>query len=187
MNFRAGTQPGDRVIVLGAGPIGLCAMQEARALGAEVTITDLIDRRLERAAAMGAAHTVNAGKTDVEKWYEEYSGGDGADVVINTVGNEASLQQSVALAGYGGAIASVSLDKRPAALIPSEITNKELTIAGSRLSRRHFRHVVDRMEAGLFQPQLLRSHTLHFTQIREGLYLIRNCPEQVCKVALRFD
>lgn len=38
-NFRAGTRKGDRVMVLGAGPIGICAMQEARWRGAEVTMT----------------------------------------------------------------------------------------------------------------------------------------------------
>lgn len=186
-NFRGGTRKGDRVMVLGAGPIGICAMQEARWRGAEVAITDLLDSRLQRAAAMGADHTINAGETDPAAWCQAQYGGDGADVVINTVGNAASLAQSIQLAAFGGTIVSVSLDKRPAPISQAEITKKELTIAGSRLNLHHFGHVVEAIESGAFQPELLRSHTFHFTEIRKALALIREHPELVSKVALSFD
>ena len=184
---RAQVSSQDRVLILGAGPIGICAMQEARFRGAEVSMTDLIPQRLARAERMGADVTVDAGKTDVLAWAKEHYGGCGADVVIDTVGTPASMLQAMESAAFGGTIATVSLDKRPAAIQPSEITRKELTIVGSRLNLRRFAHVVENMEAGWFQADLLRSHTFHFTQIREALDLIHTHPEEVCKVALRFD
>lgn len=186
-NFRGGTRRGDRVMVLGAGPIGICAMQEARWRGAEVAITDLLDSRLQRAGMMGANHTINAGKIDPLAWCRTQYGGDGVDVVINTVGSAASLTQSIELASFGGTIVSVSLDKRPAQISQAEITKKELTIAGSRLNLHHFGHVVDAIESGWFQPEMLRSHTFHFTEIRKALTLIHEHPELVSKVALSFD
>ena len=174
-------------MVLGAGPIGICAMQEARWRGAEVAITDLLDSRLQRAGMMGANHTINAGETDPLAWCRTQYGGDGVDVVINTVGSAASLTQSIELASFGGTIVSVSLDKRPAQISQAEITKKELTIAGSRLNLHHFGHVVDAIESGWFQPEMLRSHTFHFTEIRKALTLIYEHPELVSKVALSFD
>lgn len=186
-NFRGGTRRGDRVMVLGASPIGICAMQEARWRGAEVAITDLLDSRLQRAGMMGANHTINARKIDPLAWCRTQYGGDGVDVVINTVGSAASLTQSIELASFGGTIVSVSLDKRPAQISQAEITKKELTIAGSRLNLHHFGHVVDAIESGWFQPEMLRSHTFHFTEIRKALALIHEHPELVSKVALSFD
>lgn len=187
INFRAQVSSRDRVLILGSGPIGICAMQEARFRGAEVSMTDLIGQRLERAKHMGADCTVNAGKTDVTVWAKEYYEGCGADVVVDTVGTPSSMLQAMELVAFGGTIVTVSLDKRPTAIQQSEITRKEMTVTGSRLNLRHFAHVVENMEAGWFQANLLRSHTFHFTQIKEALDLIHNHPEEVCKVTLRFD
>ena len=108
-------------------------------------------------------------------------------MVINTVGNATSLAQSIQLAAFGGTIVSVSLDKRPAPISQAEITKKELTIAGSRLNLYHFGHVVEAIESGAFQPDLLLSHTFHFTEIQKALTLIREHPELVSKVVLSFD
>lgn len=186
-NFRAGTRQGDRVIVLGAGPIGICAMQEARWRGAEVTMTDLLDSRLQRAKTMGADYVLNAGQTDPVVWCGSQYGGDGADVVIDTVGNGASLAQSMELVAFGGTIVNVSLNKQAVPIVQAEITRKEMTIAGSRLNLHQFGHVVEAIESGWFRPDLLRSHTFPFTEITDALALIREHPEEVSKVALSFD
>ena len=187
INHRACTGKGDQVMILGSGPIGICAMQEARFRGAAVAMTDLVTARLERAKRMGADFVIHAGETDPLGWADRQYGGDGADVVVDTVGTAASLAQAVELAAYGGTIVNVSLNKTPAMIRQSEITKKELTIVGSRLNLNHFRHVVDNIENGWFQPELLKSHSFHFTQIQEALDLIRTRPEKVMKVVLEFN
>ena len=55
---RAGVKLGSKVLICGAGPIGLVNLLTARAMGAsEVVITDIMDNRLEVAKSMGATHT----------------------------------------------------------------------------------------------------------------------------------
>ncbi|MEV1293678.1 NAD(P)-dependent alcohol dehydrogenase [Pseudonocardia sp. NPDC049635] len=63
---RAGVGPGHRVLVTGAGPIGVLVAQTARAVGAEqVVVTDVQDARLDRAARLGATGTVNTARDDL--------------------------------------------------------------------------------------------------------------------------
>lgn len=187
INHRAAVQKGDNVLILGSGPIGICAMQEAKYRGAHVVMTDLIPERLNLASRMGADLTLNAAKEDIPARILEQFSGNLADVVINTVGTPATLSQSVEMAAFGGTIVNISIDNRPATISQAEITKKELTIVGSRLNNRHFTHVVKNIEDRYFQPELLKTHTFHFTDIQKGLDLIVRHPEQVEKITLRFD
>ena len=94
---RAGVALGKKVLICGAGPIGLVNLLTARAMGAsEIVITDLADNRLEMARAMGATHTykVGGGKT-AEQMAEEVAdllGGDRPDVTIECSGAEPSIR-----------------------------------------------------------------------------------------------
>lgn len=187
INYRAQVKKEDQVMILGSGPIGICAMQEARSRGASVAMTDLVKARLECAKRMGADFTIQAEEEDPVSWALRQYRGDGADVVVDTVGNQTSLTQAMEIAAFGGTVVNISLNQNPVEIRQSEITRKELSIVGSRLNLHHFRHVVDNMENGWFQPQLLRSHTFHFTQIQEAFDLIRSHPEAVMKVALSFE
>ena len=84
---RGGVAPGRSVAVLGAGPIGLLAMQAAAAYGAAPVIcSDVLATRLARAESLGAV-AVNAGSSDPVAAVRAATGGDGPDVVIETAGD----------------------------------------------------------------------------------------------------
>ena len=69
---RAGVSLGKRVLICGAGPIGLVNLLTARAMGAsEVVITDIMDNRLEVAKSMGATHTYKVSKTPTQMYFQE--------------------------------------------------------------------------------------------------------------------
>ena len=65
--MRGNIHEGDKVLVMGSGPIGITVMQVAKARGASVMMTDLFDSRLERAKALGADIVVNVKEKDLEK------------------------------------------------------------------------------------------------------------------------
>ncbi|MDB1090039.1 S-(hydroxymethyl)mycothiol dehydrogenase [Streptomyces sp. ACA25] len=90
-----GVTRGDSVAVIGCGGVGSAAVAGARVGGAtRIIAVDLDDRKLERAAGLGATHTVNAGSTDPVEAIRELTGGHGADVVIDAVGRPETFTQA---------------------------------------------------------------------------------------------
>ena len=95
-------QRGHRVLLLGTGGVSVWALQLAVAAGAEVFITSSSDAKLDRARALGAAHTVNYHR--FPKWDEEVlrlSGGRGVDHVLE-VGGPGTLGRSIQALAAGG-------------------------------------------------------------------------------------
>lgn len=100
-------RPGQRVLILGTGGVGLFALQFAKLAGAEVAITSKDDDKLQRAKAMGADHLVNY-NADLG-WgstVRELFGGDGADLVLE-LGGARTLAQSVRAVRRGGQVALI--------------------------------------------------------------------------------
>lgn len=114
---RAGLAPGQSAAVLGAGPVGLLAMQAAAAYGAHpVVVSDIIPFRLEMARRLGAI-PVDASQTDVVAAVREHTGG-GADVVIETAGTLNTVRQAVAAAKTGGTVVMVGMMAEDEGMMP---------------------------------------------------------------------
>jgi threonine dehydrogenase-like Zn-dependent dehydrogenase len=91
---RIGSVLGKRVVVVGAGPIGLCFTDLVVRHGArQVIVTDVHDYRLETARQIGATHTINARHEDVRERVSEITGGEMADVSIEACGLSETYQQ----------------------------------------------------------------------------------------------
>ena len=107
--------PGQNVVILGAGPIGLMILQAARLRGAEnVICIDLVDRALEAAVRLGASVVLNPRAVDVVAAVREACGGDGADVVIEAVGATATIRQTLDLVRRGGVVTLVGISSEAA-------------------------------------------------------------------------
>ncbi|QFR34903.1 Zn-dependent alcohol dehydrogenase [Ancylobacter sp. TS-1] len=101
----AAIRPGDTVMVLGCGAVGLAAVQGARLAGAgSVIAVDLNDDKLRLAALMGADVQVNATAQDAANVAKERTGGRGADVVIESAGHPAVFRTSAEAVRPGGEI-----------------------------------------------------------------------------------
>jgi L-iditol 2-dehydrogenase len=101
----AGIRLGDKVAIIGAGPIGLLHLLTVKKMGAEKTIMiDLVDERLKVAAKLGADQTINGGKEDVVEKVRNLSGGYGADVVIEAIGLPGTWEQALKLVRKGGVV-----------------------------------------------------------------------------------
>ncbi|AEW93040.1 MULTISPECIES: S-(hydroxymethyl)mycothiol dehydrogenase [Streptomycetaceae] len=90
-----GVGRGDSVAVIGCGGVGTAAIAGARLAGATTVIAvDVDPRKLERAARMGATHTVDANREDVVARVRELTGGFGADVTVDAVGRPETFRQA---------------------------------------------------------------------------------------------
>lgn len=177
----------DRVLVYGAGPIGLVILQAAKRLGAEVLITDIQESRLDLARSMGADRVVNSMKQSVREAVMEWTDGLGVPVVIDAVGLPGLFQEVLELACPAGRIGVLGFSKEPAPIQQFEVTRKELTIVGSRLNRNKFPEVIDWFAKEEVRPELLVSHRFHFTEVLEAMRLIEEKPHETCKVLLSFE
>lgn len=126
----AGTKAGDTVLTLGTGGVSVFALQLAGAMGVVPIVTSSSDEKLERARALGAAHTINY-KAHPD-WHErvlEITGGRGVDHVIET-GGPGTLERSLQSAAIGGTVSLIGVlaDGTPPAMTVALL--RALTVRG---------------------------------------------------------
>jgi L-iditol 2-dehydrogenase len=104
---RAGLSINNRVAIIGAGPIGLGQLMLAKASGAEVLITDVVDSPLALAKELGADVVVNSGRDDPVAVAMAFTGGRGVDIVFECAGGESmpvTLPQATQMVRRGGKV-----------------------------------------------------------------------------------
>jgi Zn-dependent alcohol dehydrogenase len=130
----ARVSPGSSVIVIGAGGVGLNAVQGANFSGAHPLIAiDLLANKLEAARHFGATHTINGRQADAVRVVRELTNGLGADYVFITVGSPAAMEQGFKMSNNGGTIVFVGIpDWKTKMSLPIGITvSSEKKIMGS--------------------------------------------------------
>ncbi|MBX6771631.1 MAG: NAD(P)-dependent alcohol dehydrogenase [Chloroflexi bacterium] len=184
----AGVAPGQTVVVLGAGPIGLMILQAARIRGAGPLIAiDLADRPLEMARRLGADFTVNPREASPVDLVQEITGGTGADIVIEAVGAAATIRQAFDLVRRGGVITLVGIASEPT--IPLS-TNR--IVRGGLQVRSSFRyahqHPIALRLAAARRVDLLAPITHRFAaaQAPEGFQFVDQHKDTVIKGILTF-
>lgn len=95
-------KPGDRVVVVGAGPMGLIHLKLSKWAGATVIMADILDKRLETATRMGADFCVDVSQMDLFDEVMRITEGTGAEVVITSLGIPKIIEQSLKLVRNGG-------------------------------------------------------------------------------------
>jgi len=135
----AGVLPGDLVVVVGCGPVGLLAIRAALGRGArEVMAVDPVPSRLAMAARFGAT-PAGAGGPEALAVVRGRSEGRGADAAIEAVGSPESTRQAADLLRLGGSLAAVGVHVEPhLALSPGEIYDRNLRYASGRCPARHY-------------------------------------------------
>ena len=101
---KAGVQAGDRIVILGAGSIGLSSLLAALASGAEVYVTDIKDKNLEIARALGATGTFNVSRAEESSRLEDLSASLRMDTVMVTAGTEGTVSQAIKMIRRGGQV-----------------------------------------------------------------------------------
>lgn len=122
-------KPGDAVVIVGAGPVGLAALLTAQFYTpALLIVIDVDDNRLEVATALGATHTINSQRDDVLHEVMNLTEKRGADVAIEAVGIPATFDLCAAVIAAGGRIANVGVHGKPVELHLETLWSKNITI-----------------------------------------------------------
>jgi NADPH:quinone reductase-like Zn-dependent oxidoreductase len=180
---RAGLREGEWVLAWGiGGGVSTATLAIGKALGANVMVTSSSEAKLERARELGADATVNHATGDVKEAVKEATGGRGADVVVETVG-EATWATSLQVAAPGGRITvcgATSGPNPPAAL--HRVWWKQLSILGSTMGTgEDFAGAFELVKSGRARPVV--DTVLPLEEIRAGHERLE-AGEQLGKIVL---
>jgi (R,R)-butanediol dehydrogenase/meso-butanediol dehydrogenase/diacetyl reductase len=144
---RARLAPGDTVLVLGAGPVGLSVALWCRFFGARhVIVSDLVAERAARAAVFGATAGIDASREDVRTRVEQVSGGP-AQVVFDCIGVPGSLQIAIDHAPANARVIVVGLCMAADTFFPAKAVTKELDLSFCFVyGKRDFEMVLDLLD-----------------------------------------
>ncbi|MGU7816283.1 zinc-binding alcohol dehydrogenase family protein [Burkholderia sp. AW49-1] len=160
---RAEVRSGQRVLVVGAGPIGMAALIFATLRGARVCVLDgRADRLAVCATALGAHATVplDTSGADVER-LAALTDGEFFDVVFDATGNLAAMERGLDFVAHGGKYVLISLVKGRISFSDPEFHKRETTLLASRnATPADFETVLDAMRAGRVPTDALKTHAL---------------------------
>jgi L-iditol 2-dehydrogenase len=125
-------QPGETVLAIGQGPIGIVLSVLARRAGVTVITSDLYPERLRIAKSLGFEHTIDASQSDVVRAVRERTEGRGADAVILAVGSNALIRPAMDAARPGGRVLLFAQTQRGEVVVdPAAICVDEKALVGS--------------------------------------------------------
>ncbi len=163
---RADVSAGQRVLVVGAGPIGMAAMIFAGLRGATVTALDSRADRLNFCSGkLGVAASVTVGNGDVDA-LSELTGGEFFDVVFDATGNADAMRRGFEFIAHGGKYVLISVVKDLISFPDPEFHKREATLLGSRnATLEDFDTVLDAMRAGKIPDAALNTHRLQLSSL----------------------
>ena len=119
------------LVVFGLGPVGLCVLMEARALGVKTIGVEVVPERLALARQLGADGVVDASDIDPTDAVRDLTNGRGADLAVETSGSLAGRSQIVGVLGPFGKAAFVGLGASGKAVDPADLIESEKVLMGS--------------------------------------------------------
>jgi 2-desacetyl-2-hydroxyethyl bacteriochlorophyllide A dehydrogenase len=166
---RAGIQPGEFVLVIGAGPIGLGTMEFARIAGGKVIALDINEARLLFCKnKLSVPHTVNALARDVFEQIQEITNGEMPTVIIDATGNLKAINNAFQYMAHGGRYVLIGLQKGDIVFSHPEFHKREGTLMSSRnATREDFEHVISSIKKREVDPATYITHRVRFEDVKE--------------------
>ncbi len=178
---RTDVRLGDSVAVVGAGPIGLLALQCARAAGAgRVDVVEPVADRAALALELGADRVLNPQEVDVAGELAAATGGLGPDVVFECAGISPTIQHCVDYVRRGGAVTLVGLSNQPATINPGAWISKEVRLVASvAYTHREFAIAADLIASGRIKVRPLHTSTASLSNIGDAFSLLDDDRSQI--------
>jgi len=183
---RGGIANGMNVLVLGAGPIGNLTSQVAKGLGAsKVMITDLSDHRLEVARECGIDMCINPKKKDLGAAVLEHFGTDKADLILECVGSNATIEQAVDVARKGSDIIIVGVFGDKPVVDMGLVQDRELRLIGTLMYQKEdFRTAIELINTGTVKLAPLISNHFAFEDYLKAYEYIEKQKDRTMKVMI---
>ena len=179
-------KPGDTVTVLGAGPIGLLAIQLALASGAHsIYATEPIAARRAMAETAGAIAVCDPSSADTIAWLHEQTGGRGVDVVIEAAWGDETVAHAVRMAKPAGRVVLVGISARGITQFPAApARRKGLTILVSRRMQAVYPRAIALVDQGIIDVRMLVTHRFPLERTADAFSLVTTLSDGVGKAII---
>lgn len=165
-----GAKVGTSIVILGGGTIGLMTLQACLSLGAtDITVVDVIEKRLELAKKLGAKSVINGKEEDAAAVLRspERFGTHGVELVFETAGVEFTAQQAVQIVARGGKIMMVGTQSKPVAIDFLKI-NREVTIQTAFRYCNNFPQTIEAIAAGRFHVKEMVTNIYDYKDVQQA-------------------
>lgn len=180
---------GDRVAIVGAGPIGMSALLTAKFYSpAQIIMIDLDDNRLEMAKKFGATDTINASGGEAIDRVMELTDGKGVDVAIEAVGIPATFDVCQKILVPGGRLANVGVHGQSVEFHLEELWIRNITATTGLVSTNTTPLLLETVQSDQLDPKQLITHRFPLDDILEAYDVFENAAdEKAMKVILSND
>ena len=161
---------GKSIVILGAGTIGLMVLQACLSLGAtDITVVDVIEKRLELAKKLGAKRVINGKEQDTVAYLrsEELYGDHGVELVFECGGSVFLAQQAVQIVARGGKIMMVGTQSKPVPIDFLKI-NREVTIQTSFRYCNNFPQTIEAIATGKFNVKDMVTNIYDYKDVQQA-------------------
>ena len=186
---RGGVKAGDRVLVVGAGTIGILAAVAAKAKGAEVYMADIAQGKLDMAKTFGIDGVIlNSSPEAFNDGVSSITNGNGFDVTIEAVGLPSTFQNCIDAACFGGRMILIGVGKKNLDFNFTLIQKKELNVYGSRNAlKKDFLELIDLVKAGKAPLEKIITNTYRFDDAAKAFDDFAHNQGDMLKVSIDFS
>jgi len=183
---RSKVKYGDKVLIIGDGPIGLFAVQAAKTVGASmVMLIGSWPEKIEIALEIGADYGFSYRTGDAVDKAKEVMGDTQFDVIIETSGNSSSINQAIKLIKPSGTIGMVSFYGGPVEINMNDVITKDAELQGILASPNMFAPTLLAMSTGKIKAEPLITHIVDFEEINKGFQIAENREELSVKILVK--
>ena len=167
---RANVKQGEFVLIIGAGPIGLAAIEFAKIAGAKIIVIDVNEYRLQFCKDnLKIDQTINAINDNVIERLKEITNNDMPSVVIDATGNLKAINEAFQYISHGGRFVLIGLQKGNISFSHPEFHKREGTLMSSRnATREDFEHVISCVKSRQINALKYITHRVIFDNVKEN-------------------
>ena len=180
-------KPGDTVVIVGAGPIGLSVLLTAQFYSpGSVIMIDLDDNRLRVATEFGATAVINSADGKAVERVLELTGGNGVDVAVEAVGTPATFDICQSILAPGGHLANVGVHGKPAELRLDKLWDRNITLTTRLVDTVTTPMLLKVVQSGRLLPSKLVTHRFALSDVMKAYDTFGNAAKEAAlKVILK--
>jgi 2-desacetyl-2-hydroxyethyl bacteriochlorophyllide A dehydrogenase len=165
---RATVKRGDRVLVIGGGPIGTLIALVARVRGADVAVAEVNPYRIDMLESFGL--TTVGPDIDPQRFVASWTDGDGVDIAFEVTGNPAAARLVTDVVRVWGTVSIVAIHAEPIPINLYKMFERELTLQGARLyARRDWEEAISLAASGAVPLAPLVTRTIPLDRLQDGM------------------